>query len=60
MSASGTWKGKDFHIAAVSPLPPMKIKSISSFGTMVEIYNVEFHNFRPKTQQGMRQSLFEF
>lgn len=50
MSASGTWNGKDFHIGTMSPLPPMKIKSISSFGTMVEIYDMEFYNFVPKTQ----------
>ena len=38
----------------------MKIKSISSFGTSVEIYDVDFINFREKTQQGMRQRMFEF
>ena len=45
MSASGSWKGKDLHIGEISPLPPYKLKSISSFGTMIEIYNMEFINF---------------
>ena len=45
-AGGGIWKGKEMHISAVSPLPPHKIKGISSFGTKIEIYNVTFENFR--------------
>jgi len=40
LSASGTQGGKDHHIGKMSPLPPQKIKSIASWGTTVELYNV--------------------
>ena len=45
LSSSGTWNGKDHHINGMSPLPPHKIKSIASFGTKIELYDMEFLNF---------------
>lgn len=45
LSSSGTYNNKDFHIGAMSPLPPHKIKSIASFGTKIELYNMQFFNF---------------
>lgn len=52
-SALGTWGGKDFHIGTMSPLPPHKVKSISSWGTRVELYRTHFINFKATTEMGM-------
>jgi len=59
MSALGTWNGKDFHIGKMSPLPPHKVKSISSWGTRVEIYRMQFINWKPQTEMGMSNRAFE-
>jgi len=52
LPSSGTYKGKDFHIGTMSPLPPQKIKSISSMATQVEMHNITFKNFRQTTEMG--------
>jgi hypothetical protein len=36
----------------MSPLPPQKIKSISSMATQVEMHNITFKNFRQTTEMG--------
>lgn len=50
MAAACTTAGKPLHIAAMSPLPPQKIKSIGNWLCRVHYNNIEFRNFRSKTR----------
>lgn len=58
ISPSTTWNGKDLHISMASPLPPHKIKSISSWGGKVVFNRLQFINWNSTTKQGMQNTVF--
>lgn len=55
----GTWGGKEHHIGTSSPLPPHNVMAISSWGTRVELFGVQFINWKKETEMGMPMRAFE-
>jgi len=58
MSPMGSWGGKSLHIAKLSPLPPHKVKSIAVWQVKVTFNRLEFRNWKAKTKDGMRNTVF--
>lgn len=58
ISPSTTWVGKAMHISMMSPLPPHKIKSISSWGGKAVFNRLQFINWNATTTQGMLNHVF--
>lgn len=59
MSPMGSWGGKSLHIAKLSPLPPHKVKSIAVWQVKVTFNRLEFRNWKAKTKDGMRNTVFQ-
>merc|ERR1712110_1387464 len=58
MLATSVGGAKPLHPTKATQLPIYKIKSDAAWGGRVEMYRVNFHNFKAETECGARQRVF--